>query len=1543
MVRPPLPETPPSEVEMQIIDLRVVDAAYLTACSKESTFRPPAHWKTHTKTQLSTDPNTEPRVLLFGTTVQGWSASIIVDGFRPYFDIEFPQEITGRDGTTISLTKPLMIDALSSCLDHHNPDDITGFSRRAYRVWGFKCDHEGTARKYRWLRMRCRTRGIWNKCLRFAKSKGYINALFRESGVYDTRERPLTVAADRLTMEQMFTNTTFLVPSGWTSVRGRVSNNVALQTQLVIRANMADVEVSERSDIAPLVYASFDIECVPKTGTRFPHAHRTTDQLAQIGVSLGIFGRGVVHRVVICLGDTAPAALEDGTSIEIISCETERVVLQEFRDLVVRVQPDVIMGYNIFKFDIQYIADRGMRIEAFGSYTSFQEVERLWRDVRSAYEQYEVEKEIFDEQDEKLKNNAAMVAALNRCSFVKIRAPRNRDDLPDVPYRMRLLADYDTLEELQEAYDYFHPMGRDLGFTFNWCARLRERVNLNVVLLQSAAFGSQELFRFDMTGICVLDLYLYIKTNFSMGNYSLKSVCNKFIPGQNKVDLPYDEMFRKYQSGDPVERSIVAVYCSMDCDLCIILCESKAAFVSNIVEMSRVCYTSMPDIVTRGQQIKVYSQVARNAEEMGFAMNFVDIPPPATYKGATVLVPTPGYYKHPIATLDFASLYPSIMQSHNLCYSTWIDPKDRNRMLDLQRRGKIKLEATKTATGVHFFVHPDSFKGLLPVVLNNTLGARRAVKKLMKKEPDKAKKALLNSRQLALKVSCNSTYGFTGVKKGRMPCYPIANVTTTIGRGMIDATKEAVESQYDATVIYGDSVAPWTPMVLRIGGEVVVLRVDTFASSLVFSEAHGGKESCELEDVDVLTADGWRPTARIIRHKCEKPIVRVNTDIGWIDVTEDHSLITCDEQPIPPMEVIPKETLLLGSPLHLCKPRRRVEHEDIRIPVVRMRMRRESAPRTLDVTVKRDIFTARLMASALVNTADDRLAFPTNDLTRVEIKYAAFHNHPEYEWKHEHEFLVASSSPAFFQTMSPIRSMYQDETLHYPLYLVNGGSKEEIQEYCRTLNAFMPLRVPDPVTALWIRVVYARMGDTVVSIQQDGFIYMKSCSGPRALYSSVRAISVNRRTDLPNGDIFVYDFTVPGKEQFDANGILVHNTDSVMVRFNGCPPTKEGMKQAFALGTEAADYVTNVTFQEHKEKVLEMEKASFPYILFKKKRYLAYVYEDPDKPGKHDFKGIELVRRDNSGYLRDIYQSCVDSIMPKEGLDVPPDACCIAEQINGIVQRHIDLLLSDQVPRDKFVISKSLKKKYKNQSVPQLILANKLRKRIYDGELVAVPPTAGDRIPYVVTEGEEKVCHRVEDPDWFDSHGMFICKEYYLENQIRNPMRQLLAPFSECPQGHTTKTIKWSKKELGGRKVEGWWDPDKKPVALYGNQCSACGELLKKKCEYCKICDWGVCPKCDIFVDKRLDSAIERVRAERVPRLAEAKRKKMGIQRIDKWFAPANASSSSEQPTSPVITVLHAAPEQKRSAPVKRKRKKKKKDAAPVKKAKGGLLRFVKK
>ena len=40
------------------------------------------------------------------------------------------------------------------------------------------------------------------------------------------------------------------------------------------------------------------------------------------------------------------------------------------------------------------------------------------------------------------------------------------------------------------------------------------------------------------------------------------------------------------------------------------------------------------------------------------------------FEGATVIEPKRGYYDKPIATLDFSSLYPSIMMAHNLCYTT---------------------------------------------------------------------------------------------------------------------------------------------------------------------------------------------------------------------------------------------------------------------------------------------------------------------------------------------------------------------------------------------------------------------------------------------------------------------------------------------------------------------------------------------------------------------------------------------------------------------------------------------------------------------------------------------------------------------------------------------------------------------------------------------------------------------------------------------------------------------------------------------------------
>merc|ERR1719291_1638373 len=92
--------------------------------------------------------------------------------------------------------------------------------------------------------------------------------------------------------------------------------------------------------------------------------------------------------------------------------------------------------------------------------------------------------------------------------------------------------------------------------------------------------------------------------------------------------------------------------------------------------MARVTGTPINYLLHRGQMIKVTSQLLRKARQLDFVMPTLRKEPSEDkFEGATVLEPLTGYYAKPIATLDFASLYPSIMMAHNLCYCTLMKPE----------------------------------------------------------------------------------------------------------------------------------------------------------------------------------------------------------------------------------------------------------------------------------------------------------------------------------------------------------------------------------------------------------------------------------------------------------------------------------------------------------------------------------------------------------------------------------------------------------------------------------------------------------------------------------------------------------------------------------------------------------------------------------------------------------------------------------------------------------------------------------------------------
>ena len=201
------------------------------------------------------------------------------------------------------------------------------------------------------------------------------------------------------------------------------------------------------------------------------------------------------------------------------------------------------------------------------------------------------------------------------------------------------------------------------------------------------------------------------------------------------------------QAGNAETRRRLAAYCLKDALLPLKLMGKLMLFI-NAIEMARVTGVPIVYLLTRGQQIKVVSQLYRKARQHHLLIPVRESKGnDEKYEGATVIEPKKAYYTHPIATLDFASLYPSIMMAHNLCYSTLLAPADVSK---LQPGDFIR-----TPTGDHF-VTPAKRRGVLPEILVELLEARARAKREMKRADDPFVQAVLNGRQLALKISAKS-------------------------------------------------------------------------------------------------------------------------------------------------------------------------------------------------------------------------------------------------------------------------------------------------------------------------------------------------------------------------------------------------------------------------------------------------------------------------------------------------------------------------------------------------------------------------------------------------------------------------------------------------------------------------------------------------------------------------------------------------------------------------------------------------------------------
>lgn len=342
-------------------------------------------------------------------------------------------------------------------------------------------------------------------------------------------------------------------------------------------------------------------------------------------------------------------------------------------------------------------------------------------------------------------------------------------------------------------------------------------------MLSSKAYGKNKQHVLQCAGSFAMDMLFYIKTNHKLRLYGLGATAELFL-GLNKTDMPYATIHKIVRGRDARRGWDILMYGTADADLPLFEMLALKALAA-LMPMATVTKTPPNILCTRGQQVRTYNQllVACTANRQVLDALYVpkdwDAEHAGTgaedgddegYEGAIVLPMEVGYYTEPIATGDFEALYPSIMRTSNLCYSTHVQDE---RLMNLPGVRYHRVEIDEKTTEI--WVHQDHHQGTVPQFLTSVLSERKNVKGDMKKfAKDSIEYGNLDCRQLALKVVANSTYGFTGASKGYLPKRQIASSTTALGRKHILRTKEIIHTQFQpendpsyprSRVIYGDT------------------------------------------------------------------------------------------------------------------------------------------------------------------------------------------------------------------------------------------------------------------------------------------------------------------------------------------------------------------------------------------------------------------------------------------------------------------------------------------------------------------------------------------------------------------------------------------------------------------------------------------------------------------------------------------------------------------------------------------------------------------
>lgn len=267
------------------------------------------------------DVDDEHLISILGKTENGKSVCLTTI-FEPYFFVKLPR------GTTEQEVRLLYND-----LNKLRPDHVTSYSLTKKKdVWGFQNNET-----FAYMRLNFKTLVDRRK----VNSIFTYNSNFRKFHVYESNIDPVLRLMHR----------TGIQSTGWLDAGPNCIRSHIAKVDIDLWCNdWTTLKPIARDDIAPFVVASLDIECNSSTG-KFPDADVTDDACFQIALSLCRFGNDVPYeQVCLCYKKT------EGP--DVVSFDTEREMLEAFQKYLHEKDVDIITGWNIFGFDLEYIFKR---------------------------------------------------------------------------------------------------------------------------------------------------------------------------------------------------------------------------------------------------------------------------------------------------------------------------------------------------------------------------------------------------------------------------------------------------------------------------------------------------------------------------------------------------------------------------------------------------------------------------------------------------------------------------------------------------------------------------------------------------------------------------------------------------------------------------------------------------------------------------------------------------------------------------------------------------------------------------------------------------------------------------------------------------------------------------------------------------------------------------------------------------------------------------------------------------------------------------------